>query len=447
MTSMQEQETAKLERSLCGSVLANVEVMPAADQLVSADDFLFCRVLWQAIRAEWGENPKSARIELAGVYSRLRQNPSSVLIDLGGVDGLRRLLEIDPVGMDGVRTAMLIREQSHRRRLVWQLQFSLSELQGQSGDKGVRPLDEVLAELRRAVESGAGTKRREQCHSMAEVILEIQREIDSAAKLPAGATSAKFGIEMLDAVTGGMHGGELCLLAARPSVGKTALAISTCRHVAELGGNVLLFSLEQSRYEIGSRLLAALPNVMGSELRSRRIAEVRHSAFMDACERISPLPLWVNDCGSLRVRTISSIARRLHASKPLSLIAIDYLQLITADDPRSTRNEQVSDISRTLKLMARDLGVPVLCLSQLSREVEKRNDGLPRLSDLRDSGSLEQDADTVIFLHRLGRRDASSTTEILKTTIAKQRNGPTAECQMVFTPKTMTFEAPEQIPL
>jgi len=248
----------------------------------------------------------------------------------------------------------------------------------------------------------------------------------------AAVTGAPTGIQQLDVATAGLQPGNLIILAARPSMGKSALAITAAHHLAGNAGRpVAIFSLEMSKPEVEHRMLAIETGLQLRNIRqSSRLRDMDWTKVADGFERLSRLPVFVDDTAGLRVMEIRSRARRLKAKQPdLALIIVDYLQLMLGGADRwENRVQEVSQISRGLKILARDLEIPVLALSQLSREVEKRPDKRPILSDLRDSGSIEQDADLVLFVYRDAYYKKQATPEEhaqAELIMAKHRNGPT----------------------
>jgi replicative DNA helicase len=231
----------------------------------------------------------------------------------------------------------------------------------------------------------------------------------------------KTGFGELDALTGGMQCAELAILAARPSVGKTALACSLIRHAAGNGVPVFFASLEQKPREIADRLLAREGGIPSHLFRSGRIFNGESERLRDARDALHQLaPIHIDESAHQTVSRIFSNARRLKRKAKIGLVVIDYLQLIAPDNPKDPRHEQVSKISRRLKAMAKDLDLPVVALAQVSRAVEGRSDPRPRLSDLKESGGIEENADTVILLHR-----PDDKPNLLEVILAKQRNGPT----------------------
>jgi replicative DNA helicase len=255
-----------------------------------------------------------------------------------------------------------------------------------------------------------------------------------------------------DAMSGGMHNGELIILAARPSMGKTAFALNIAENVSLLGGVPVLFvSLEMSGIELADRLLCSVARVNGHRLRNGTISQDDRKRLVEKAMLVSNAPLYVDDSPTRTVSEIAAVARRIRQrEKRLGLIVIDYLQLIEPDNPKDPRQEQVAKIARRLKGLAREQLVPVLCLAQLNRQAEEGKDHRPRLSHLRESGAIEQDADVVMFVHReeyYHRGDeASQYAGQAEIIIAKQRNGPIGEVELSWEKEFTRFQdrAPER---
>jgi replicative DNA helicase len=250
----------------------------------------------------------------------------------------------------------------------------------------------------------------------------------------------------LDEITGGLHDSELIILAARPSMGKTAFAMNIAEHAAVVEKKPVLFvSLEMSALELADRLLCSAARVNGHRLRNGTISNDDRRKLMEKATQISSCKLFVDDTPSRTMTEIAANARRLKRKDGLALIVIDYLQLIEPDNPKDQRQEQVAKIARRLKILARELAVPVICLAQLNRQAEVSRDNKPRLSHLRESGAIEQDADVVMFVHReeyyAGNEEekarVSGQAEII---VAKQRNGPVGEIKLTWLRDFTRFE-------
>jgi replicative DNA helicase len=288
----------------------------------------------------------------------------------------------------------------------------------------------------------------------------ISEALDSAVKSIQGLLSGKndttgvlSGFRDLDGMTYGFHPGQMVVLAARPSVGKTSLAMNFAEHIALPDGGkppsgVLVFSLEMTSEDLAMRLICSRSRVDMKRIRDRVVSKQDMEEITTATKELKQAPLWIDDHSNSTIMDIRAKARRLHTKSPLGLIVVDYLQLIRGVDQRVQREQQIAEISRGMKGMAKELGLPVIVLSQLNRDSERENRD-PRLSDLRESGSIEQDADVVMLLHRPRKRDddegvqegaVPGDTEHIRLVIAKQRNGPVGEIDLTFLRRFTRYE-------
>ena len=285
----------------------------------------------------------------------------------------------------------------------------------------------------------------------------LHDEVDRLEKLSTGETEmtgTPSGFRDIDAITGGFQPGNLIIVAARPAMGKSAIVANIAENVAvkrELP--VAFFSLEMSEVELAQRFIACRARISGDKLRKGQVSQKDWPKVVRACNELEQAPLWFDDSSDLGLLDLRAKARRLHAQTQdkggLGLVIVDYLQLMRADDPRANRVEQVGQMSRGLKILARELEVPVLAISQLSRAPEQRHPPKPMLSDLRESGSIEQDADVVAFLYREDYyRDPEDEPDgLADVIIAKHRNGPIGSPKLVFLdrfPKFADFSGQEQ---
>lgn len=295
---------------------------------------------------------------------------------------------------------------------------------------------EILAQAERAVLEISESARSADAVPVGTAVSEAMLRIDAAASRQDDVTGVPTGLADLDRTLAGLHDGELILAAARPSVGKTTLAIHLAAAAARRGLPVLFVSLEQTRAELAERLLCREAMVDSTRVRTGRPAGDEVARLSEAAARIAEWPLAIDDQAGQTVTQIAAAARRQKSRRGLRLLVLDYLQLVSPSDRRAPRQEQVADISRRLKLLARDLACPVVAAAQLNRGVEDRGKAArPRLSDLRESGSQEQDADVVLLLHR----DAESPGT-LDVIVGKQRNGPTRTVEVSYTAAYYRFD-------
>ena len=289
-----------------------------------------------------------------------------------------------------------------------------------------------------------GVAHQEQAADFREIKDILSDEIDKLEALAAGdgsLTGVAAGFRDLDHITGGFQPGNLIVLAGRPAMGKSAAVCNIAENVALAGKKpVALFSLEMSEMELAHRFIASQARLAGDRLRKGRVAKGDWPRVVRACNKLETAPLWIDDSSDLGLLELRAKARRLHAQEKsrgndgLGLVIVDYLQLMRSDDARANRVEQVAQFSRGLKILARELDVPVIGISQLSRAPEQRPDKRPILSDLRESGSIEQDADLVGFLYRdeYYNKDESDEPGVAELIIAKHRNGPIGTVKLAF---------------
>lgn len=273
---------------------------------------------------------------------------------------------------------------------------------------------------------------------VSEVLQESLERIDARMDQQHAYGGLETGFSDFDQLTGGLQNSELIILAARPSMGKTALAMNIAEHVAlQLSVPVLFVSLEMSALELGDRLLCSAAEVNGHRLRNGALTHEERRKLVQTAAEVSQAPLYIDDSPSRTMTEIGANARRLKRRENLGLVVIDYLQLIEPDNPRDPRQEQVAKIARRLKGLARELDVPVLCLAQLNRQVEATRDNKPQLSHLRESGAIEQDADVVMFVHReeyyqSNEEDRQRVHGEADLLVRKQRNGPTGDIKLAW---------------
>jgi replicative DNA helicase len=310
------------------------------------------------------------------------------------------------------------------------------------------PARDLIEQAERVVLEVATDERQKKIRSIREILHEETDKLHKLSISDVALTGTPSGFKDIDEKTGGFQPGNLIVLAARPSMGKSALVVNIAENAALAGRGVALFSLEMSESELAQRFVASQAKIKGEALRRGKVAESQWPKILEASERLSAAPLYVDDSSDTGVLEVRAKCRRLHAQIEggLGLIIIDYLQLMRADGRIDSRVEQVSQISRGLKGLARELGVPVIALSQLSRAVEQRgqNDKKPVLSDLRESGAIEQDADLVMFIYRdeYYLKDESERPGEADIIIAKHRNGPIGEVVLTFQseyPKFMNY--------
>src|SRR6478672_8614420 len=352
----------------------------------------------------------------------------------GGKHYVSELAAKVPAAGNAKHYAEIVQENSLLRRLLGAGQ----EIQGWVNDRAGEPRE--LSE--RAEKLLFDVAHKEQASDFRLLSEILHGEVDRLEKLSTGEaelTGTPSGFRDIDAITGGFQPGNLIIVAARPAMGKSAIVANIAENVAvKRNQPVAFFSLEMSEVELAQRFIACRARISGDKLRKGQVAQKDWPKVVRACNELEEAPLWFDDSSDLGILDLRAKARRLHVQESerggLGLVIVDYLQLMRSDDPRANRVEQVGQMSRGLKILARELSVPVLAISQLSRAPEQRHPPKPQLSDLRESGQLEQDADLVGFLYREDYyRDPEDEEDgLADLIIAKHRNGPIGTRKLVF---------------
>jgi len=380
------------------------------------------------------------RIDTTLLVERLRQGGDFEAI--GGEAYLGEVIHSVAVAAHAAHYAAIVRDKAVLRALI----HTTTEILRDAYD----PTQECRGLLNQAEERVFAIndeRSSDQVVSIHDVLVSAFAQIDRRMEQGA-ATGIPTGFADLDALTGGLHDAELVVLAARPSMGKTALATNIADYAAvESGVPTLFVSLEMSRLELAQRMLCGRGRIDGRKFRSGFLSGEDRKKLVEASGKLSKAPLFIDDTPSRTVTEIAACARRLKRRHNLGLVVVDYLQLIEADNTRDPRQEQVARITRQLKHLARKLQVPLLCVAQLNRQAEASKETRPKLSHLRESGAIEQDADVVLFVHRdeygLTREEAQERDVVGKADlmIAKQRNGPVGDVKLRWFHEYTRFES------
>lgn len=352
--------------------------------------------------------------------------------DIGGGEYIQTLMDTTAVGGEAVYYAKIVRGKSILRDLL----FTAEEIVRDCLDQHDEP-EGVLEDSQRKILALSMQQRRTDSIPLSQALIEVQRMIDDRAK-GKEASGVLSELVDLDALLGGFQSGEVTIIAAGTSVGKTAFAGHICRKLADQGGASLMFALEMEAKQLAGRWLCAEADVTSTVLRYGKMSPDTAMKLVEGVRVLSPLPIWINDEPGRTVHGILAATRQLMATVPLRLLVIDYLQLALPADTSVNRNEQVAAISRGVKLIARELQIPVLLLSQLNRAFEKEKRA-PTLADLRDSGTIGQDADVVLLLTRSDETIPTATWEVINIIVAKQRNGPRDTVPVLFLKQRQTF--------
>jgi replicative DNA helicase len=437
----QPPRSLEAERAVIGSLLLLPEACDEVALTIRADDFYdpAHRTIYSHMLAlhEGGQ-----QIDPTLLAQRLRD--AGQYESVGGAAYLLELTQEVATAAHAEYFARIVRDKAVLRALIHASTDII-----QDAYEPVVNAREMLARAEERVFRILDSKGDTRVRTVREVLHESLARIDARMQRQHACGGLETGFLDLDDLTGGLHSSELVILAARPSMGKTALALNIAEHIAidERGPSkaVLIVSLEMSSLELGDRLLCSRARVNSHRLRNGQLNADDSGRLIQTAAEVSRAPLFIDDSPSRNMTEIAAAARRLKRQETLDLIVIDYLQLIEPDNPRDPRQEQVARISRRLKGLARELSVPVLCLAQLNRQVEATRDSKPQLSHLRESGAIEQDADVVAFVHREefyqtndeDRERCKGQAELL---VRKQRNGPTGDIKLTWLHEFTRFE-------
>ena len=433
------------EEAVLGSLLVDPDTIESIASWLKADDFYEDRNRWayDACISLYSRGDAINQITLAEELARKGR-----LQELGGVAYLSHVVSILPTSVHLEHYADIVSRLSLMRRLLGAAEqiAALAHAADPDVDAVLSKAEHILLRLRH------GERARDFVH-IRQVLDQYFEETDFGSRVRGEYSGhVPTGFPMLDDLLGGLQRSDLIILAARPSIGKSSLAISIARNAAvDHGRNVAIFSLEMGKEQLVQRLLSGETGVDSKRLRLGMLTDEEETKIIQASSVLSEAPIYLDDSSTLRVAEMWSKARRLHYEKGIDLLIIDYLQLIHGEGKTENRVQEVSDISRSLKGLARELNCPVIAVSQLSRAVEMRTPHIPMLSDLRESGSIEQDADVVVFIYRedayfteeeWGRKnpDKNYPKGIANVIVAKHRNGPVGQVDLKFVHRLARFE-------
>ena len=419
-------QNLEAEQSVLGSMLLDKEAIIRAQELLRPEDFYqdVHRVIFTSISDLFNRGDAVDLVTLAEDLAR-----RSSLDAVGGASYLTTLANVVPTAANIEHYAHIVEEKATLRALINASSHILA--------KGYQPDQEIAAILDEAERSIFDISQRRQSRGyllLREVLDKALDHIEYLYAHKGEVTGVPTGFKDLDDLTSGLQPSDLFILAARPSMGKTQLGLNLVRFAAlEKGIPSAIFSLEMSKEQLAMRLLAAEGSIDSQRLRTGHLTDEHWQRLTAALARLSEAPILIDDTPAISLMEMRARARRMKSEHGLGLIMVDYLQLMTAPGNRENRQQEISEISRSLKALARELKVPVLALSQLSRSVESRTDKRPLLSDLRESGSIEQDADVVAFIYRDDYYNRESEKpNITEVILAKQRNGPVGVVELVF---------------
>ncbi|WHY00732.1 replicative DNA helicase [Neobacillus sp. DY30] len=420
-------QNIEAEQAVLGAIFLEPSALTVASEILIPEDFY--RASHQKIfNAMLKLNDEGKVVDLVTVTEELAA--AKLIEDTGGVSYLSELASSVPTAANIEYYARIVEEKSLLRRLIRTATEIASD--GYSREDEVEAL---LSEAEKNILAVAQRKNAGAFHNIKDVLVRTYDNIEQMHQRAGEITGLETGFIELDRMTAGFQRNDLIIVGARPSVGKTAFALNIAQNVAhKTGENIAIFSLEMGAEQLVMRLLCAEGNIDAQRLRTGTLTDDDWGKLTMAMGSLSNSGIFIDDTPGVRISDIRSKCRRLKQEHGLGMILIDYLQLILGSGRAGeNRQQEVSEISRSLKQLARELQVPVIALSQLSRGVEQRQDKRPMMSDIRESGSIEQDADIVAFLYRDDYYDKESENKnIIEIIIAKQRNGPTGTVSLAF---------------
>ncbi len=421
------------EKAVLGAMMLNDEAIGVAIERI--DSFYFYETshqkIFEAVKNLYSERKN---VDLITLSDDLKNK--GLLESVGGVAYLSELADFVPTAANAEYYIGIVKEKGIQRRLI----KSATEIIGKSYTSGV-DVDVLVDEAERLIFEIATARQKQQAVPIKDIVRKTIENIDQLYQRKDAITGVSTGFLDFDKKTSGLQPSDLIIVAGRPSMGKSALAVSMAEHAClEKNVPVAIFSLEMSKEQLVQRMLCSQARVNAQDVRTGVFAAADWPLLTKAAGRLSNAPMYIDDTPAISVLELRAKARRLKNAHNIGLIIVDYLQLMQASTRSESRQQEISEISRSLKALARELSVPLIAISQLSRAVESRQDHRPQLSDLRESGAIEQDADVVVLLMREEYYNPTEENRgIAEAIIAKQRNGPTGTVKLKFFKEYVKF--------
>ena len=422
------------EQAVLGSIMLRKDAIHEVEDIINPDSF-YVEKHKKIYKAMLDLSLKNEPIDMLSLSTKLKEQKS--LEAVGGNQYLAEIVNTVPSSTNVKHYAEIVQKKYVLRSLIEAADY-VSELAFEEGDDH---MEEILDMAEKKVFSVVSSPKSQKYINLKDALPEAYERLEKLHENKGMLRGLSTGFKDLDTMLSGFQKSDLVILAARPSMGKTTLALDIARISSVVHEkSVLIFSLEMSSQQLVDRMLSAQSRVNAWNLRTGRLSSDREfSQLRDSLDKLAKAKIYIDDQPGNTIIRMKALSRRLKAEKGLDLIVVDYLQLMTTAKNYDSMVNQVTEISRSLKGLAKELNVPVLALSQLSRAIESRG-GKPRLSDLRDSGSIEQDADVVMFIHREDKgKEEVEKTNIAEILIEKHRNGPTGKIELYFDEKTTTF--------
>lgn len=420
-------QNIEAEQAVLGAMLIKKEAIAEVQEILQPDDFYreAHRIVYEAM-VQLQNNDEA--VDLVTLTEQLRK--SEQLDKIGGLAFITQLANAVPTAANVVYHAKIVKEKAELRSLINAATAIASAAYEDNTD-----VENIMDDAEKKILAVANRQNGGAFESMKSIVMRTFERINVLYESKGGLTGISSGFKDLDKLTAGLQKSDLILVAARPSMGKTAFTLNIASYVGTHGCKVAFFSLEMSKEQLMQRMLCAEGGIDATKLRTGQLDTQEWNKLVHVADTLSRAPIYIDDTAGITVMELRSKARRLKAEHGLDLIIIDYLQLMQGRPSKNgdNRQQEISEISRSLKALARELDVPVIALSQLSRSVESRQIKKPMLSDLRESGSLEQDADIVMFLYREDYYDKDTENKnITDIIVAKHRNGPVDTISLFF---------------
>ncbi len=431
-------QNLEAEQSVLGGILLDNQALNSVMEILRVEDFYreAHRKIFAAI-LDISEKSRPSDLVTLNDYLRDKKQIDAV----GGAVYLASLVDTVPSAANIVHYSKIVKEKAILRNLIGTATDILTKSYNAGSD-----VDGLLDEAEHAIFEISENKIKPSFSPLKDLIKDSFRTIERLYEKKELITGVPTGFEKLDEMTSGLQKSDLIIIAGRPSMGKTAFALNIAQRAAiDSGIPVAIFSLEMSKEQLAFRMLSSEAMVDSQRLRRGYPGETDWPKLTTAAGRLAEAPIYIDDTAAISVLEMKAKARRLKAESGLGLLIVDYLQLMRAGGSRDSREQEISEISRSLKALAKELNIPVVALSQLNRQVEQRTNRRPQMADLRESGAIEQDADVIMFLYRdevYNRTEEN--TGLAEVNIGKQRNGPTGTVKLVFLEKFTRFENPSR---
>ena len=429
-------QNLEAEQSILGSILLENSAINSVLEVLSKGDF-YSEAHRKIFNVMVEISEKNEPVDLITLSNALRDK--TLLDTIGGTAYLASLVDNVPSAANVANYAKIVKEKAILRGLIGSATEIITSCYETGSD-----VDQVLDQAEHSIFEISENKVRPSFYPIREIIKDSFRSIEDLYARKELITGVATGFEKIDDLTSGLQNSELIIIAGRPSMGKTAFALNIAQFAALEGQTpVAIFSLEMSKEQLAFRLLASEAKVDSQRLRKGFLGETDWPKLTTAAGRLSEAPLFIDDTPAITVLEMKAKSRRLKADTGLGLIVVDYIQLMRSGGYRDSREQEISEISRSLKALAKELKVPVIALSQLNRKVEDRTNRRPQMADLRESGAIEQDADVIAFIYRdevYNKSEDNPEKGIVEIIIGKQRNGPTGIVKLAFLEKFTSFE-------